>query len=90
MDATDVIEVLRESMMVTLKIAGPMMLVAMLVGLVVSLFQALTQIQEVTLTFVPKMIAVCAIMLLMAPFMITVLVDFTHLLADRIVSTGQG
>lgn len=88
MDANDVIQIMREAMMVTLQVAGPMMLVAMLVGLLISLFQALTQIQEVTLTFVPKVIAVGAVMLLTAPYMITVMVDFTRALADRIVSAG--
>ena len=54
MNATDVLEVVRESIIVTLKIGGPIMIITLLIGLVISLFQALTQIQEMTLTFVPK------------------------------------
>ena len=88
MDETEVIQILREAMIVMLQIAGPMMLVAMFVGLIISLFQALTQIQEVTLTFVPKILAVFAVMLLMGPFIVTVMVDFTRVLADRIVAIG--
>ena len=88
MDMTDVIEIIRESMIVMLKIAGPIMLVAMAVGLIISLFQALTQIQEVTLTFVPKILAVLAVMLIMGPFIVTELIDFTRVLADRIIAIG--
>jgi len=88
MDMTDVIEIIRESMIVMLKIAGPIMLVAMAVGLIISLFQALTQIQEVTLTFVPKILAVFAVMLIMGPFIVTELIDFTRVLADRIIAIG--
>jgi flagellar biosynthetic protein FliQ len=88
MDMTDVIEIIRESIIVMLKIAGPIMLVAMAVGLIISLFQALTQIQEVTLTFVPKILAVFAVMLIMGPFIVTELIDFTRVLADRIIAIG--
>ena len=88
MDMTDVIEIIRESMIVMLKIAGPIMLVAMVVGLIISLFQALTQIQEVTLTFVPKILAVFAVMLIMGPFIVTELIDWTRVLADRIIAIG--
>ena len=53
MDVNDVLTVSREAMWVTLKLAGPMMVVGLVIGLAVSLFQALTQIQEMTLAFVP-------------------------------------
>ena len=69
MEVNDVLTVSRDAMWVTLKIAGPMMIVGLVIGLVVSLFQALTQIQEMTLAFVPKILGIFAVFLLMLPFM---------------------
>jgi flagellar biosynthetic protein FliQ len=62
-----------------------MMLVGLALGLVVSLFQALTQIQEMTLAFVPKVLAIFVVFLLTLPFMIATLIGFTRELASRIV-----
>lgn len=67
----------REAMLTLLMVAAPVMAVALVVGLIVSLFQALTSIQESTLTFVPKIIAVFAILLLAMPFMASELNQFT-------------
>lgn len=64
-----ILDVARDGIFVFLKVAGPLMLVALLVGLVVSLFQALTQIQEQTLIYVPKIVTVFGVLLLMLPFM---------------------
>jgi flagellar biosynthesis protein FliQ len=88
MGVTDVLDVSRDAVMVTLKIGVPIMLVALIVGLVVSLFQALTQIQEMTLSFIPKMIAIFLSLLLLMPFMLSTLTTFTHGIADRIIHTG--
>lgn len=84
MNVTDVIEVSREALWVTLKVSLPLMAVALLVGLVVSLFQALTQIQEMTLAFIPKIIAVFGAMILLLPFMMEQLKDFSVQLFSRI------
>ena len=54
----------------------------------VSLFQALTQIQEMTLTFVPKVVIVFGVLILLMPFMLSTLVTFTHQLVDRIIGMG--
>lgn len=86
MDVNDVLTVSREAMWVTLKIAGPMMLIGLVIGLAVSLFQALTQIQEMTLAFVPKIVATFAVFLLMLPFMVATMIGFTRELATRIVT----
>ena len=88
MDVNDVLSVSRDAMWVTLKLSGPMMLVGLAVGLIVSLFQALTQIQEMTLAFVPKILSIFAIFLLTLPFMVATLVGFTQELATRIVIGG--
>jgi flagellar biosynthetic protein FliQ len=88
MGVTEVLDVSRDAVIVTLKIGMPIMLIALIVGLVVSLFQALTQIQEMTLSFIPKMIAIFISLLLLMPFMLSTLTTFTHGLAERIVHTG--
>lgn len=86
MSEGDVFDVLREAVIATLEVAGPIMVIGLVVGLIVSLFQALTQLQEQSLTFVPKILAVFAALLVLGPFMLGTLVGFTHHVADRIVS----
>lgn len=88
MDTSDVIEVSREAIVVTLKLGAPLLLTALVIGLVVSLVQALTQIQEMTLAFVPKVVGMAAIFLLTVPFMIATLSTFTRELAARIAAGG--
>jgi flagellar biosynthetic protein FliQ len=85
MDESVLLEVGRDAVIVTLKLGAPLMLIALLIGLVISLFQALTQIQEVTLTFVPKIIVVFISMLLLAPFMLHTLTDFTERIMQQAV-----
>ena len=88
MNAADVMDVAREAIIVMLKVGSPIMLLALTVGLTISLFQALTQMQEMTLTFVPKAIVIFMSLLLFLPFMLGVLVSFTESLMDRIVALG--
>ncbi len=88
MNAADVMDVAREAVIVMLKVGSPIMLLALLVGLTISLFQALTQMQEMTLTFVPKAIVIFLSLLLFLPYMLGVLVTFTEGLMDRIVALG--
>ncbi|MCJ2043934.1 flagellar biosynthesis protein FliQ [Methylobacterium sp. J-078] len=83
-----IIDVARDGIFVFLKVAGPIMLVALVVGLAVSLVQALTQIQEQTLIYVPKIVAVFATLLLMLPFMGDALGSYMTRIAARIVSGG--
>jgi flagellar biosynthetic protein FliQ len=90
MNATDVIDVMRDTMIVTIKVAGPVMLLTLVVGIVISVFQTLTQIQEATLTFVPKIILVYVALLFLAPFMLSTLVTYTEGIMDRIVGLGAG
>lgn len=65
-----------EAIKVTLYLAGPMLLAAMTIGIVISILQAVTQINEATLTFIPKMIAVVAVLALFAPWMLQILRDY--------------
>jgi len=87
-DAAATLDVSRDAILVTLQVAGPVMLVALAVGLVISLFQALTQIQEMTLAFVPKILVIFVSVLLLLPFMLSTLYAFMERIADRIVTLG--
>ena len=88
MDIAAVLDVSREAIIVLLKLSAPLMITALVVGLIVSLFQALTQIQEMTLAFVPKILVVLTSMLIFLPFMISTLITFTEGLAERIIGIG--
>jgi flagellar biosynthetic protein FliQ len=84
----DVGAAMREAVIVVLKLGGPPLVVALLVGLVVSLLQAITQIHEQTLAAVPKIAAVIGTVVVLGPFMLTTLNDFARLVFDRLVAVG--
>ncbi|WP_419902523.1 flagellar biosynthesis protein FliQ [Kiloniella sp.] len=88
MNEVEVVEVGREAVWVMLKMSLPVLMVALFVGLIISLFQALTQLQEMTLTFVPKIIIISLTLVATAPYMSQTLSTFTELIVDRIVSLG--
>jgi flagellar biosynthetic protein FliQ len=67
-----------EALKTTLCLAGPLLLAAMTVGILVSILQAITQINESTLTFIPKMVAVVLVMMVMAPWMLETLQHYTQ------------
>ena len=77
MDTTVVMSLMRDAVGVTLKLGGPMLLLSMLVGVVVAVLQAVTQIHEQTLTFVPKLIVIGIILIIMGSMMLQTLQDFT-------------
>ncbi len=77
MSHTLVVDLARNAIMLALLIAGPMLVVALLIGLTVSVLQAVTQIQEQTLAFVPKLVGVAVVFLLALPWMIQLLVKYT-------------
>jgi flagellar biosynthesis protein FliQ len=83
-----ILDVARDGIVVFLKAGAPLMIVALVVGLVVSVIQALTQIQEQTLVYVPKIVAVFAAMLLFLPFMGDALASYMERIAVRIASGG--
>jgi flagellar biosynthesis protein FliQ len=72
-----VVSIVRDAFYYTLMICGPILLVSLVVGLIISIFQAATSISEQTLTFVPKLIAVFLVTVIILPFMIGKLKDFT-------------
>ena len=90
MNAADVLGISREAVWVMLKIAAPLMLTALVVGLIISLFQALTQLQDQTLTFVPKILILLAVFVLTIPFMSNTLIEFTRELMAKAVGIGIG
>ena len=73
-----VVSIGREALTLMLLVSGPMLLFGLVVGVTIALFQAITQIQEMTLTFVPKILAVAAALLIFLPWMINLLTDFTR------------
>ena len=79
-----VIRLGQETLMLVLAVGGPVLVVALVVGLAVSVFQAVTQIHEMTLTFIPKIIAVGATLVLMLPWILQRMVDFTIRLLSSI------
>jgi flagellar biosynthetic protein FliQ len=86
MESPEIIDIAREGIWVLMIVGAPMMLTALVVGLAVSFVQALTQIQESTLTFVPKMLAMLMVMILALPFMLQSLEDYGTKLFDRIAT----
>lgn len=86
MTTPEVLEFLRDAIIVLLQVSAPVMGVGLAVGLTVALFQALTQIQEMTLVFVPKIFAIFISLLVFMPFMINVLTAFMERTAQRIIA----
>jgi len=84
MSADFIIKLAGEAVLAVLKAAAPMLVIALIVGLIVSVFQATTQIQEATLAFVPKIIAVLLSILIFGRWILTTLVDFSHYLLDNL------
>jgi len=81
-----VVSIAREAVVTILLVAGPALGIGMLVGLLISIFQATTQIQEQTLTFIPKIIAVFVSLVIFGPWMIRRLVDFAERLLSELPS----
>ena len=81
-----IVGLVQQALEVTLLVSGPLLLAALTTGLVVSVFQAATQINEMTLSFIPKLLAIFAVLVLAGPWMLSVIVDFTRRLFSAIPS----
>ena len=88
MTPTDLIQISRDALLTILLIGAPVMLIALGVGLVISLIQALTQMQEMTLSFVPKILLIFVSLMFLLPYMMTTLITFSRGLFDRIMTLG--
>ncbi len=86
MTAPEVVDILREGIWVMIMIMAAPVMAGLIIGVCVSLFQALTQIQEMTLTFVPKLLVIFGIIILTLPFMLFELRKYTLFLADKIAT----
>ncbi|TVY10644.1 flagellar biosynthesis protein FliQ [Paenibacillus cremeus] len=84
MSSEFIIRLAGEAVYTTLKASAPMMVLALVVGLIISIFQATTQIQEQTLAFVPKIVIVMLSILVFGPWILTTLVDFTYNLMNNL------
>ncbi|MDD5367197.1 MAG: flagellar biosynthesis protein FliQ [Gallionellaceae bacterium] len=71
-----VIAIVRQALEVAMMTAGPLLLASLVTGLLISIFQAATQINEMTLTFIPKLVVMFLVLVLLGPWMLTMLVDF--------------
>lgn len=80
MDAGDIITIARQTIWIIIKTAVPILLVSMIVGLIISLFQTLTSIQEQTLTFVPKLLAIMLVLMIMGPWLLNEIVSYMNIL----------
>ncbi|EDP65264.1 Flagellar biosynthesis protein FliQ [alpha proteobacterium BAL199] len=85
MTEEDALSIARDAVLTLLTMSGPIMAVALTVGLTIALFQALTQLQEMTLVFVPKIMVVFASLMLLLPFMLAQISAFFEGIADKII-----
>lgn len=88
MNEIEILDISREAIFTLIKVVTPVLLVALFVGLIIGIFQALTQIQEMTLAFVPKIIGVFVTLILLFPFMFNQMRTLTEGLFNRIVNGG--
>ncbi|MDF1494254.1 flagellar biosynthesis protein FliQ [Caproiciproducens sp. CPB-2] len=77
MSTSQITEVIQAAMVAALKLSAPILIASVLLGLIVSIFQAATQIHEQTLTFVPKLVAIALILVILGPWMMETMNDFT-------------
>jgi len=89
MDSMTVMSLTYQAMLVALKMAAPLLLTVLIVGLVISIFQAATQVNEMTLAFVPKLLAAGAALVLLGPWLITTMVDYIQTLIGMIPQLVQ-
>jgi flagellar biosynthesis protein FliQ len=89
MNSLEIMEIGRQALIVFFKVSMPIMIIALVVGLAISLLQALTQIQEQTLVFVPKLLIVFIALVFLMPFMLETMRDFNDELSRRIINIGK-
>ena len=90
MNEAQALDFMRDAILTLLKVTTPIMLVGLVVGLIISLFQALTSIQEMTLTFVPKILIVFFSLVIFLPFMLDTMRGFMAGVANKILGLGSG
>lgn len=89
MTSQSVLSLVQEAMWVTFLVSAPVLFVTLIVGFVVAVLQAATQINEMTLSFIPKLVAMFATLVVAGPWMLSILVDYTQRLFERIPQLGS-
>ena len=89
MNESDLALFAREALMVMLKIATPALMAGLVIGLLISMLQALTQINEATLVFIPKLLGICAVLALLGSFMLGTLEDYSRSIFDQVIVVGR-
>ena len=89
MDQTLVTDIVRQAILLMMTLSAPVMMMGLLVGLIVALFQALTQIQEMTLAFVPKIMVILTMVYIFLPNMMLEMTRFMELISDQIIGGGR-
>jgi len=84
MDQGKILEIFQSALIVSFKLAGPMLVVSLVVGLVIAIFQAATQIHEQTLTFLPKVVVIAVMLLILGSWMMTIITEFFNGIFDMI------
>ncbi len=85
----DIDGVMREAIIVVIKLGGPLLVTTLVVGLIISLIQAVTQINEATLAFLPKVLALCSALIVFGPFINSTMAGFMHSIMDRMIQIGS-
>lgn len=88
MNEAEALDIAYQAIRATMLVSGPVMIVGLAVGLLIAVFQALTQIQEATLTFVPRILVVFASLLIFLPFMLSTLTELMRFVMDKAISLG--
>ena len=86
MNEQEIIDLMVQTIWLSIKISAPIMVIGLVVGVAIALLQALTQIQEVTLVFVPKILAIFLAMVFLLPAFTSTMIEFMRMLADKIVA----
>ena len=89
MEASTVIDIGRQALIVTLLVSGPMLLAGLFIGLLVGVFQAVTQIHEMTLTFIPKILVMVLVFLALLPWMLIKIVEYASSVFNLIAQVGR-
>jgi flagellar biosynthetic protein FliQ len=89
MTSQSVLSLVQEAMWITFLVSAPLLLVTLVVGLVIAVLQAATQINEMTLSFIPKLVALFATLVVAGPWMLQILADYTQRLFERIPQLGM-
>ena len=89
MSQTAVLTILQQTLLVVAELSGPLLITALVIGVIISLFQAVTQVNEMTLSYVPKIIAIGLVLILAGPWMLQTLLDYTTRLYSSLPTLVQ-